>query len=168
MPKLSQHPEHTLGSCSLSTAGLVTPTFPAALEQKHGSSVAPTRFTSARPSVGKCTPAFYSNLAHTETRSSIIITLSIVGPDLAVSKDNFPTGSLTISITSTTDFNDQTSILDHSNPQTGLHRNQNNNAHVSIRYSVSQSMISGGGVLGLAGHLGCQPLHRGISSRRSS
>jgi hypothetical protein len=111
MPKSSQHPQHALISCSFSTAGPVTSSFPASIEQEHMSSAAPTRFTCALPSVSECTFAFYSSFAHIETRSSVTVKVSIVRPDLVVSKDAFPAGSLTIPSTPNTDVNDETVFL---------------------------------------------------------
>jgi hypothetical protein len=111
MPKSSQHPQHPLVSCSFSTAGPVTSSCPVSLEKEHMSSAALTQFTCAMPSVIECTIAFDPSFAHFDARSSIIVTLSIVGPDLVVSRDAFPAGSLTITITPTTDVNDETVFL---------------------------------------------------------
>jgi hypothetical protein len=111
MPKSSQHPQHALVSCSFSTAGPVTSSFPASTEQEHMSSAAPTRFTCALPSISECTFAFDSSFAHIETRSSVTVTVSIVGPDLVVSKDTFPAGSLTNPSTPNKDVKDETVYL---------------------------------------------------------
>jgi len=111
MPKSSQHPQHPLVSCSFSTAGPVTSSCPVSLEKEHMSSAALTQFTCAMPSVIECTLAFYPSFAHLETRSSIIATLSIVRPNLVVSKEIFPAESLTIPMTPTTDINDEPVFL---------------------------------------------------------
>jgi hypothetical protein len=111
MPKSSQHPQHALLSCNSSTAGPVTSSFPASIEQEHMSSAAPVHFTCALPLISECTFAFYSSFAHIETRSSVTVTLSIVGPDLVVSKDAFPAGSLTIPSTPNTDVKGETVFL---------------------------------------------------------
>jgi hypothetical protein len=111
MPKSSQQPQHTLVSRSLSTAGPVTPPFPAPVEQNHFSSAAPTQFTSALLSDNEYTSAFHSRFAHIETRSSVVITPSIVGPDLVASKDHFPAGNITIPVTPITDANDETAVM---------------------------------------------------------
>jgi hypothetical protein len=58
------------------------------------SSAAPVNFTSALPSVSECTFSRYLASAHIETRSSVIVTLTIVEPDLVDSKQRFPAGSI--------------------------------------------------------------------------
>ncbi|HEV2120750.1 MAG TPA: hypothetical protein VGS11_11710 [Candidatus Bathyarchaeia archaeon] len=74
------------------------------------SSAAPTNFTSAPPLVSECTSNFYCASVHTRARS-ITKTLTIIEPDLVVSKDAFPEGKLTIPSTPTTDANDETVFL---------------------------------------------------------
>jgi hypothetical protein len=112
MPKSSQHPRNNLNVfCSSSTAGPVTLSFPASVEQEHMSSAAPIPFSSALPPQSECTFAFHSSSAHIVARSSVPTSLTIVGPDLVVSRDTFPAGNLHHSSQPTTDINEETVFL---------------------------------------------------------
>jgi hypothetical protein len=141
MPKSSQHPQHPPVPCSFTTAGPITSSCPASLEQEHMSSAALTQFTCALPSVTECTLAFYSKFAHFETRNSVNTALSIVRPDLVVSKDTFPAGRLTNPKTPTTDVNDETVFLTLAVPNQVSTEIRMLEEIIAIWYSVSISLI---------------------------
>jgi hypothetical protein len=153
MPQ-ARHPRISLDVfCRFSPAGPVT-SFPAIVELEHMSSAAPIYFTCDLPSVSECTFAFYSRSV-IATRSSVTIPLTIVGPDLVVSRDTFPAGRLTIPSTPTTDVNGETVFLTIATQnQVCTEISMQQRCCKRVRFPSSDTQR---GVLGVAGHLKRQP-----------